>query len=211
MNIVTSSVTFAPIRWWAYALTAQSVVTDTTEHFGKMSYRNRYHISGANNPIQLSVPLVHGREQRIPMADVLIHNADNWQVQHWRTLVSVYKRSPYWEFYEPSLETLFNTAYTHLHQFNRDAFTWVAKQLKATIKIAAAETYIAQYPYSYTDLRSMKPSTDKNLLTGFPTYYQIFEERIGFQPNLSILDLLFSEGPATKAWILRNSEHLARQ
>ena len=208
MNIVSSSVTFAPIRWWAYALNAQSVVIDTTEHFGKMSYRNRYNISGANNPIQLSVPLVHGREQRIPMGQVLIHNADNWQVQHWRTLVSVYKRSPYWEFYEPSLEALFNTNYTHLHEFNHAAFTWSAKQLKANIPLSAADTFIAHYPSGFIDLRGMKPSTDKHILSDFPTYYQLFEERIGFQPNLSILDLLFSEGPATKAWILGNANKM---
>ena len=208
MNIVSSSVTFAPIRWWAYALNAQSVVIDTTEHFGKMSYRSRYNISGANNPIQLSVPLVHGREQRIPMGQVLIHNADNWQVQHWRTLVSVYKRSPYWEFYEPSLEALFNTNYTYLHEFNHAAFTWAAKQLKANIPLSIAEVYLTHYPSGFIDLRGMKPSTDKHILSDFPTYYQLFEERIGFQPNLSILDLLFSEGPATKAWILGNANKM---
>ena len=183
---------------------ATNVTLDKAEHFEKMSYRNRYTISGANNVNQLSIPLVNGRNQRIPMAEVLIHNTVRWQVQHWRTLESVYKRSPYWEYYEQSLHSLFETPFTRLIDFNLVSFQWILQQLKIEPEVQFAETYIATYPTEIIALRSAKPALDKFDIDTFPKYYQIFGDRIGFIPNLSILDLLFSEGPATDAWLLKH-------
>lgn len=201
MNIVSSFIPFPPITWWSFVLKAEELLLDKAEHFEKMSYRNKYAISGANNPIQLSVPLVKGRNQRTPMTDVLIHNEEKWQVQHWRTLVSVYRQTPYWEFYEQSLQHLFETSYTHLTDFNLATLQWTCKQLKLKVPITITDTYLASYPTDTADIRHIKPAKDKEQLKDFPRYYQVFEDRIGFQPNLSILDLLFSEGPMAKGWI----------
>jgi len=199
MQIVSSSLTFAPVSWWAHVITSPRLTIDAAEHFGKMSYRNRYRVSGANGVIQLSVPLVKGRDQRTAMRDVLIHNEADWQVQHWRTLTSVYRRSPFWEHYEWTLEPLFKTRYEHLMQFNAHSFEWVCRQLSISPEMAYADTFITDYPADTDDLRKATFKTDV-----FPPYYQVFADRTGFQPNLSILDLLFSEGPATKDWLTRN-------
>lgn len=203
MNILSSSLTFAPIRWWAYAITADNIIIDHAEQFRKMSYRNRYHISGSNNPIQLTVPLAHGRDQHTRIGDIMIYNADKWQVQHWRTLVSVYRRSPFWEFYEPSLHHLFENSFIHLAEFNLVAFQWLQKQLKFSATITIADTP-PELSDNTIDLRAIKLATDRADIRQFPRYYQVFEDRIGFQPNLSILDLLFSEGPNTISWIKDN-------
>ena len=208
MQLISSSLTFPPVKWWAFALGADNVIIDQTEHFQKMSYRNRYNISGANNPIQLSVPLVNGRDQRSAMADVLIHNADKWQVQHWRTLTSVYSRSPFWQYYEHSLGALFVQPFSHLTAFNEAGLQWVQKQLRIDIATSAAGFFVKQYPGDFTDIRNMKPATDKFAPGSFPEYYQVFCERTGFLPNLSILDLLFSEGPNTVAWIKANKARI---
>ncbi len=205
MEIISSLLPFPPVNWWAQIADASTITFDKGEHFEKMSYRNRYTISGANNVNQLSVPLVKGRNQRIPMAEVMIHNAERWQVQHWRTLVSVYKRSPYWEYYEQSLQPLFETPFEHLIDFNLASFQWLAKHLKLKTEVQFAETFIANLPADALDLRPVKPADLRHNADNFPKYYQVFEDRIGFLPNLSVLDLLFSEGPRTLAWLKQHA------
>ncbi|MCD6012557.1 MAG: WbqC-like family protein [Flavipsychrobacter sp.] len=188
--LVSSFLTFPNISWWMRVVEAGNVLFDAGEHFQKMSYRNRYRISGSNNSILLTVPLESGREQRQPMKEVKIFNTDMWQVQHWRTLVSVYKRTPYFDFYEHSLAALYEDDYTYLVDFNSASIGWVRAQLKLEFTINKTDEFVKEYPRDIIDLRNEKKS---NLQT--PKYYQVFEDRIGFQPDLSILDLLFSEGP----------------
>lgn len=173
---------------------AEKVILDAAEHFQKMSYRNRYRIAGANNPNLLTVPLVSGREQRLPMTEVMIHNQTMWQVQHWRTLVSVYKRTPFFEHYEPSLQPLFEAEYNRLVDFNLASIEWVRKHLKLPVEIAITDTLQKDYAADVTDIRNAKAPT-----TDLPMYHQVFEDRIGFLADLSILDLLFEEGPGARS------------
>jgi hypothetical protein len=201
MPIVSSLLPFPPVSWFAIAVKADTIIFDRAEHFEKMSYRNRYTVGGANNVNQLSIPLVKGRDQRMPMNGVLIHNEEKWQQQHWRTLVSVYKRSPYWEYYELGLLPLFEKEFKYLIDFNLASLEWVFKNLKVKFEPQFAETYTAAYSPDVIDLRSIKPASDRNNITDYPKYYQVFEDRIGFIPNLSILDLLFSEGPGAMAYL----------
>lgn len=201
MHILSPYLTFAPIGWWVVAMRADTVVLDGEEAYRKMTWRNRYRIGGANNAILLSAPLVAGRKQHSTMAEVLLSYQQAWQVQHWRTLVSVYRRSPFFDHYEPSLQPLFETRYEHLIDFNLASTQWVLKQLKAPFALhcAAPEPGLL---YD-ADLRMGVPE-----LPDFPKYYQVFEDRIGFQPGLSILDLLFSEGPAARRWLLDAANQL---
>lgn len=193
MTTIVSFLSFPSISWWQQAIAASELVLDGCEHYEKMTMRNRYRIAGSNNPILLSVPLTSGRNQRTAMRDVEIYNRDRWQVQHWRTLVSVYRRTPFFEHYEPSLQSLFEKEYARLTDFNRDSMLWVMKQLRLNIPVAEANAYIADYGSTCTDLRQWQPGPQWQA----KRYYQVFEDRIGFQPDMSILDLLFSEGPAT--------------
>ena len=183
---------------------ASAVVFDHAGHFEKMSYRNRYRISGANNTILLSIPLLSGRDQRLPMTEVRISNQENWQVQHWRALTSAYKRAPFWEYYEPGLQQIFETRYTHLKDFNMATTAWVVQQLKLRPTISETNVYTEKYEATVTDLRRIKPSDERKAAGSFPKYYQVFEDRIGFIPNLSIIDLLCSEGPQSAAWLASN-------
>lgn len=190
MTIVSPFFTFPDTSWWAQVMEADTIILDAGEHFQKMTGRNRYDIAGANNGIKLSVPLVNGRNQHIPMSEVQIFNGERWQTQHWRTLVSVYNRSPYFEHYAHSLQKLYETEFTALTAFNRASIEWAMKQLKMKPELQETTTYLKEYPEAAKDLRSFK----RNESTSFK-YHQIFEDRIGFLPDLSILDLLFSEGP----------------
>jgi hypothetical protein len=170
-----------------------------------MTYRNKYFISGANGGIQLSIPLQKGREQRTPMRQVLIDNTQRWQIQHWRTIVSVYNRTPFFEHYEPALRQLFERHYDKLVDFNMATIQWLVQQLKSNVGIGYTELYQKHYEDTI-DLRTgFKPGIEKQSLATEP-YYQVFSDRNGFLPNLSMLDLLFAEGPNAMNWLKQNSE-----
>jgi WbqC-like protein family len=171
---------------------ADKVILDIGEHFEKMTGRNRYAISGANNPILLSVPIESGRNHHAAMRDVQVFNKDNWQLRHWRTLISVYKRTPFFEHYESSLSALYEHRYEKLADLNLAALQWAMRQLKLDMDIEVRPEYVKDAG-EMMDLRD-----DRVFTNALPRYYQIFEDRVGFLEDLSILDLLFSEGPASR-------------
>lgn len=204
-QLVSPIVPFPNIYWCLQALAAGEVLFDGAEHFVKMTYRNRYYITGSNGLITLSIPVTGGRNQRTPMSEVLIDHKDNWQTQHWRTITSVYGRSPYFEHYSVELEPFFTNRYEKLIDFNMAGINWIKKQLKANYKDAFPAAY-ATYPDADKDLRrTLKPGTEKNTIPE-ELYYQVFTERNGFYPNLSVLDLLFSEGPAAVSIIQQHRQ-----
>lgn len=193
-RVISSFVPFPNIVWWSYVINADELVLDASEHFEKMTYRNKYFIAGANGTIQLSIPLHGGRNQRKTMRNMLISNEEQWQMQHWRGIASTYKRAPFFEYYEHSLEQLFAKEFNSLVDFSTQTIYWLAKNLKLNLTITFADTYCREYEDAI-DLRKLfKPGAEK-LVEKNGIYYQMFEERNGFIPNLSMLDLLFAEGP----------------
>lgn len=169
------------------------------ESYQKMSFRNRCRVAGSNGVVDLSVPLVKGRDQRELMKDVRISYTENWQVQHWRTIESCYSRAPFFEFYRDGLwQLLLGKPETYLLDLDLKILDWLQKVLKWESGITRTETYQKTVPAGVMDLRGhflpRKPPEDD---FGF-RYTQVFEDRIGFQPHLSILDLLFCTGPAAK-------------
>lgn len=207
VTVITPYIPFPNIYWWVIVSSAKLVCFDKAEHFQKMTYRNRYYISGSNGLVQLSIPLLHGRDQRTPMGKLGISNTERWQVQHWRTLFSVYNRSPYFEHYAISLVRLFTTNYSSLIEFNLASVHWLKEQLR----LSFVEQYLDEYNPSHRgiDLRNnSKPSIERKAGIVNPAYYQVFADRTGFLPNLSMLDLLFSEGPNAMRWINENREKI---
>src|SRR5690606_5930050 len=106
-KMIASSIPFAPVSWWVWAVQHRDVVIDLAEHYQKMSYRNRYYLAGPEGKILMSIPLQSGRNQRKPVKEVAISNDTPWQSQHWKTIVSLYRRSPFFEYYEHLIEPLF--------------------------------------------------------------------------------------------------------
>jgi len=203
--IVSAVIPFPNIYWWLQVAEADKVAFDLAEHFEKMTYRNKYFITGANGGIQLSIPLKKGRGQRTPMGDVAIDNSQRWQVQHWRTLVSVYKRSAYFEHYEPLLLPLFEQEYGELSDFNLASVQWLKKQLGLKFEEEMVTVYKHSYEEGDTDMRNaLKPGMEHTAIEGIEPYYQLFSDRNGFLPNLSMLDLLFAEGPHAMQWAKNN-------
>lgn len=181
---------------------------DLWETYRKMSFRNRCVVAGSNGLIHLSVPLEKGRSQKQPVKDVRISYSTEWQLQHWRTIESCYNRSPFFEFYRDWLEVFYAKKPVFLADLNMEILQWVSRQLGLTINIETADEPYTILPEEMTDLRGyFMPKNFQSINPGHRPfeYVQVFADRIGFQPNLSILDLLFCAGPQA-ASLLRSND-----
>jgi len=159
-----------------------------------MSFRNRCLIAGANGIISLSVPLEHGRNQRVRMNEVQIAQEENWQGRHWKSIQSAYNRSPFFDYYRNELGALFQLRSGLLMDWNLECLKWVKEKLKWPAEIRLAENH---EPRSGTDaVEDLRNRVLPKNYTQFSPlkYHQVFEEKTGFLPNLSILDLLFNMG-----------------
>ena len=161
-----------------------------------MSFRARCQIAGAEGVIDLSIPLVKGRDQKSLIKDVKIADTLPWQAQHWKTIVSCYNRSPWFEFYRDGLEALFRRPVTFLLDWNLMGLEWSFGALGMTPGIGLTDRFLETYPPGEAvDMRgALQPKTREIWGAATPEYHQVFEERTGFIPGLSILDLLFCEG-----------------
>ena len=154
-------------------------------------------IAGANGKIKLSVPLVGGRDQRTISKDVKIDNSVNWQVQHLRSIISAYNRSPFFEHFSDDFSRLFRKEYQYLLDWNLVCLDWLKVSTGGKWAFSMSEKYETRLENtSIVDLRNrFFPRTIQNENIGDLTYSQVFGEKNGFIPDLSILDLLFCTGP----------------
>lgn len=206
--IIIESQYFPTINWINILFLNKDIKIDLCETYQKMSFRNRCVVAGSNGLVHLSVPLQKGRSQRQPMKDVKISYATDWQLQHWRTIESCYGRSPFFEFYRDWLEAFYKKQPVFLADMNLEILEWVRKQmgLEKSWEVLDRETDHPIDPRAI-DLRGyfMPKNFQSPERCPHPIVYtQVFEDRIGFQPNLSVLDLLCCTGPQARL-LLQNS------
>jgi hypothetical protein len=185
-----------------------NIVFEQYESYQKMSFRNRCQIAGAGGVVNLSIPLLHGRDQKNLMKDVRISDREPWQAQHWKTIVSCYSRSPWFDFYRDDLELLYKRPFEFLLDWNMACFGWSLRTLGIAIPVTLTDGYEKtiggreKVDWRGKIVPKYRPGS-KGRITADGTphsgethlqYHQVFEERIGFIPDLSVLDLLFCEG-----------------
>lgn len=162
-----------------------------------MSFRNRCIISGSNGLINLTVPLKNGREQKTLITEIKVDDSENWRGQHWKAIVSSYNRSPFFEFYGEGIKKLIFAPNQFLFDHNLKIIEWLDSVLKTGISINFTEEYKKEYAENealdYRD-RWLPKNYNDHGEDWQPKYTQVFEDKFGFQPNLSILDLLFCKG-----------------
>ena len=182
---------FAPISQYAAIYQAKEVVFEVWDNFQKQTYRNRCCIYGANGKLSLSIPLKHKNgEGRKKTKDTLVENNFPWQQQHLKSLQTAYRSSPFFEFFEDELKIIFHKQYKFLHDVVLDTHRFVTDALELEVKFTKTDEYINSIQNDYRPLAIAK----KALPVEMDTYVQMFDDRHGFIPNLSILDLLFMEG-----------------
>jgi hypothetical protein len=188
---------FSPSIFYSELRRCEYCLFEQYEHFQKAGFTNRCMVAGANGVIQLTVPVEGGRNQKVPLQEVRVSRAENWQANHWKTLCSAYNRSPWFDHFRDELEQLYSRSYHFLLDWNLACFMWTCDKLSISSKHTFTESYQKDYEENVKDWRGrLRPSTINNNESSTTSYTQVFTERHGFIPNLSILDLLFCAGPA---------------
>lgn len=193
MQIVIHPTYFPNIAHFIAMANAVEVVFELDDNFLKQTYRNRTYVYGANGKLGLNIPVIHTQKNRQKYRDVKIYNQDHWQSLHWKSLLSAYRTSPFFEYYEDELQSLFTEKAEFLLDFNLKCFDVICDCLQLELNTSKTETY-EKLIEDKTDFRHLV-NAKKQVAYDFEPYTQVFSNKHGFIPNLSILDLLFNEGP----------------
>lgn len=183
-----------PISYYANMLKFSEVMIEKHEHFIKQSYRNRCDIVGASGKLSLSVPTNRKGRDKTIIDQVGISNDSNWQALHWRSICTAYRSSPYFEYYEEDFEQFFIEPKNNLFEFNFELTKVILKRLGIDVKMTMTDKFVLNQ-----DIPDFRPNYSRNFPDNneYPRYIQVFEDRVGFYKNLTILDLLFNEGPSS--------------
>ncbi|MCC6369689.1 MAG: WbqC family protein [Bacteroidia bacterium] len=209
MTILLSSAYWPNLQYLFYLLNAEKVYIEQHEHYQKQSFRNRTQILSANGVLDLSIPVIKKAPKEFTR-DIEISYAENWQTKHWRAITSAYKNSPYFEYFEDEVKVFYTQRYQKLLDYNLAQITALFKILKLPKEIQLTEEYIKDAS-SYTDLRERLHPKKDFLSDTFSSelllkpYYQTFENKFKFHPNLSVLDILFNKGIETTNLLKINS------
>lgn len=185
---------FGNINYYSALINSKDYEIHAYEPFRKMSFMNRCRILGANGPIDLTIPVVGGREVKLPVRDIKISYKEDWRSQHYRSLVSAYNRSPWFFQFEPMVRDLYAKKFEYLFEMNIECHKLVYKFLGEQI-LDFEDKLIADDNSSELEPVIFLPRNPNPLGREFPKYLQVFSDRFDFVPDLSVLDLIFCEGP----------------
>jgi WbqC-like protein family len=181
-----------PVRWFIELAKHDTVVLEQHEHYVKGSYRNRCVIAAVNGPHRLTIPLRKGKNQQQPIREVRIAYDEPWQAQHWRAICSAYGNSPFFEHYGDVFKPYFwDKKYEFLWDLNFDLLMVCVKILRLKTTINLSEKYEAIPVNQFDKRKEIELQEPENQAFRYP---QVFEDRLGFLGNMSILDLIFCAG-----------------
>jgi hypothetical protein len=183
---IVKSYLLPPMPYFGVFKSNGKIEIDVTENYQKRSYRNKYTVLSANGPLSLSIPLRQGKNKQQNIKDVLIAYDENWVKRHLDTLHSCYGKSAYFDYYFPFLEHTFLKKHVYLFDLNMSMLIQVVQWLKLDVTISESKCYVLMKNLPLQDSRA---------------YPQVFENKYGFVPNLSILDIVLNMGPETRGFL----------
>ena len=179
-------------------LSPSTIYIEACENYQKQSYRNRCHFYAADGKQSLSFPIAHseGTHKHL-ISEVLIDYSKPWALQHKRAIISAYRTSAYFEYYQDELFAILDSKPERLLDLNTRLLEFFLDKIGIKAEIRMTENYSQNTDCE--DLREViHPKRPDNILEKLELnkpYFQVFAEKHGFIPNLSIMDLLFNEGP----------------
>ncbi len=183
------------------AIASGDYIIDLGEHYIKRSERNRAEVMTAGGVMQLTVNICRGNRPRTPMREVAIDYSKRWQHQHWMAITSAYRSSPFFDYYADELEPFFETKYERLVDLNLAITKKILQLLGLPSDLKISEEYVDA---QQGDI-DMRPKGKQGSDVALTPYIQVFSDRLPYVENLSILDLLFCEGPNALSFILSNN------
>ncbi len=184
---------FSPIAQYAEIVKADNVLFEVEDNFQKQSYRNRCYIYNSSGKQLLTIPVKHQiKNGRKKTKDTLVENNFPWQDQHFKSLQIAYRTSPFFDFLEDDIAPIFHKKYKFLHDLNIDTYLFITDALQLNSEFSLTTEYQSENIENDFRILADRKYQPKKIV---PKYIQMFDDKHGFIPNLSILDLLFMEGP----------------
>ncbi|MBO5796140.1 MAG: WbqC family protein [Bacteroides sp.] len=198
MQILLSSAYLPPVQYFAHLQSAEQVWIEQYDHYQKQTYRNRCVIAAPDGPLSLTVPIEKPNTQKAFMRDIRISDHGNWRHLHWNAIESAYNHTPFFEYYKDDFRPFYEKKFDFLVDYNEQLCQLVCQLIDIDTPFQRTESYITEPSNTIIDLRDAihpkKEVMDDASFSAVP-YYQVFQEKLGFLPNLSIIDLLFNMGP----------------
>ena len=198
MITLLSTTSFGPVQWYQKLHRADHVEIEQWESFQKQTYRNRCVIATTQGMQALTVPVVRGESPLIK--DIRISDHGNWRHLHWNALQSAYGDSPFFDYLQDDIRPFFEKKWEYLLDFNEAIRFTICGLLDIHPNVSLTADYS---PFSFLLPPSSKNDYREAINPKHPApdpdfqpkpYYQVYQQKHGFLPNLSILDLLFNMG-----------------
>ncbi len=195
-NILLPSVYLGNVQYFSKFIHFPIIHIEQHCNYIKQTYHNRCKIATANGVMQLSIPTEKSKTEKCKIKDIRIATNENWQLIHWRAIEAAYNSSPFFEYYKDDLLPFYTKKYEFLLDFNTEIQQVVLELLDIETKPLLTAEYEHIVTKNEIDFREQispkKEIVDKSFVS--QPYYQIFEHKFGFLPNLSVIDLLFNMG-----------------
>jgi hypothetical protein len=192
-EVLVSTAYLPPVDWFSIISRSDKVSIERHENYIKQTYRNRCYILSAHGRQMLSVPVLEGSRHKIPITEARIDYSKRWQQVHLGAIRSSYRLAPYYEFYSGEIEETIAGGYKYLWELNTRLMDILMQMLKIKPVISFTGSYEKASEEEY-DFRYRLEPGKKNIFLN-KRYFQVFNTTEGFAPNLSIIDLIFNQGP----------------
>ncbi len=197
-TVLLSTAYLPPVSWFSAVAHSDAALVEACESFQKQSYRNRCNIYSPDGIQTLQVPILHAGSRLI--RDIRIDYSKNWMHLHRRAIITAYGPSPFYQYYWDDINATLNRHHEFLFDLNMELTAKIMEMLHLRTPVSLTEGF-ASAPESITDLRAAINPKREPAGSPFKEYYQVFNARRGFIPNLSIIDLLFCEGPEAYSYL----------
>ena len=197
MNTVLSSAYLAPIQYYSKLCQSKVAYIEAYDNSTTQTYRNRCIIADANGPLALTIPTEKTAEGKCLMRDIRISDHGNWRHQHWNALEAAYRHTPFFQYYEDDFRPFYEKKIEFLYDFNMQLTELVCSLIGLDVTLTPTHEYQKSVDgmEDFRNLITPKSSYKEDTAFQPAAYYQVFKEKHGFIPNLSIADLLFNMGP----------------
>jgi len=200
MDILIHPNYFPNIHQFTQIIKANNILFEVSDNYQKQTFRNRTYIYGANGKLGLFIPVIHTHNNRELFKDVKISYDSNWMDLHLKSLQSAYRSSPYFEYFEDDFIKLYSEKEKFLADFNIKCIRLISNLLDLDLDYKISNEYVEK-TNDIIDLRDLS-NARKEKKIDTPKYIQVFESKYGYINNLSIIDLIFSEGPNSVSLIV---------